>query len=282
MDTAIQTLTFLIIVLALVTVSIASAIVLRRRGAARRREVADVLPARMVPAYEALPGLVGQSIEADRPILFSTGSASLGDNSTLITLAGTAALYYITKQVSVGERSPRFLTSETSVVPLGYDILRRAYLASNEPPRSGISSVRWFPAGPTGEQSLVFAAMLAATMHSDNVSGNVFVGRFGAEIALPLFSAQRREIPSIVGSDDIIGQAVSYALADGALIGEDVFSTAGYLGEKSSERGTLLAQDALRAVLVLTLILLAANELSDGAVANLLTEALRLISEIGG
>ena len=228
------------------------------------------------PAYDVLPGLVGQSIEADRPVLFSTGESSLGDNSTIVTLAGLAAMYYITQEVSMGERSPLLLTSETSVVPLGYDMLRRAYLASDQPPRNDATSVRWFPSGPAGNRSLVFAAMLAVTMHSDNTSGNVFIGRFGAELALPLFTAQRRDVPSIVGSDDIIGQAVAYALADGALIGEDVFSAAGYLGNKSSERGALMAQDALRGIIIAAVVLLAVNELAGETLGNLLVVRARV------
>lgn len=281
MQPANETISFLAIVLAFVIVAVTGAAVSYRRKRAARRGIAeaDALPFRQIDAYAVVPRLVGQAIEADRPVLFSTGSASLGDQSTVITLAGAALMYYITQRVAISETPPLFLTSETSVVPFGYDVLRRAYLSRGTPVRSGIQSVRWFPSGPTGERSLVFAAMLTATMHSDDVAGSVFVGRFGEELALALLSSQRRSVPSIAGSSDIIGQAVAYAMADGALIGEDIFSPVGYLGEKSSEKGSLAAQDVLRVLVILTILLIAVYQLAGEQLGSLVAP---LLNPLGG
>lgn len=277
MDTAFtQTLSFLIIILAFAITALASAVTRRRRAAARKQgiEQANVAPLRDNVAYNLVPTIIGQAVEADRPILYSTGSASLGDNSTVVTLAGTALAYHVAQQATIGEQPPVFVTSETSVVPLGYDVLRRAYFSRGQRPRTQLQSVRWFPAG---DRSLVFAAILTATIHSDQPAGGVFVGRFGEELALPLLEAQRRNIPTIAGSDTILGQAVAYAMSDGPLIGEDIFSAPGYLNGGASERGALAAQDTLRAIVIVVIVVIAVNSATDGGFANMLAPLFGLL-----
>ncbi|MEO1665899.1 MAG: DUF6754 domain-containing protein [Chloroflexota bacterium] len=272
MEPATQTLTVLVIIFVFALVAIASPIVgyARRRAVRRGIDTAAVSPLKPLSAYDLIPTLVAQSIEADRPILFSTGAGALGDGSTITTLAGTGLMYYITQRVTIGATPPLFLTSDTSVIPLGYDILRRAYFSQGQRGRIGVNNVRWYPSGIVGDRSLVFAAMLTATMSSDDPAGAVFVGRFNEELALPLLDAQRRGVPSIAGSDTIIGQAVAYAMADGALIGENLYSAGGYLGEKATDRGTLGAQDALRGVVIFIIIVIAVNTASDGQLVTAL------------
>ncbi len=276
MDTATQTLTFLILVLTFAVVAVSGAVTLRRRGAARRRGVAEenILPKRVIDAYEQIPTIIGQAVEADRPVLFSTGRGALGDSSTLITLAGTAITYYITQRATVGDTPPLFLTSQTSTIPLGYDILRRAYLSRGLRPNLSVANVRWFPSGLAGDRSLVFAAMLTATISSDSPAGSVLVGRFDEELALALLSSQQAGAASIAGSDTLVGQAVAYAMADSALIGEDVYSAVGYLGQSAGERGALTAQDTLRGLLIVTIILIAIYAVAGEQVANLLAPVL--------
>jgi len=270
LDTTLQTISFLVIVLALVSVALASAVVINQRRRARRQGIAEanVLPLRAIGAYEDMPRLVGQAVEADRPILISTGASSIGDESTVVTLAALSLAYYTTRQASVGQTSPILLTNQALLVPLGADMLRRAYVASGQPVRTDMTSVRWY--GTLQEQSLVFAAMLAVTMRADDTAGAVLLGDFGSEIGLALGAAQRQSAITIAGSSDVIGQAVAYGMAENSLFGEDIFSPAGYLGGSVGERGSLLAQDFLRGVLITGIIVVAVVEVAGEQVAGLL------------
>ncbi|MEL7235650.1 MAG: hypothetical protein AAGK74_14200, partial [Chloroflexota bacterium] len=91
LEPATQTLTVLVIIFVFALVAIASPIVgyARRRAVRRGIDTAAVSPLKPLSAYDLIPTLVAQSIEADRPILFSTGAGALGDGSTITTLAGT-------------------------------------------------------------------------------------------------------------------------------------------------------------------------------------------------
>jgi hypothetical protein len=274
LDTTLQTIGFLIIVISLVIVIMSSATVIRVRRNARRHGIPadNVLPKRPITAYDELPKIVGLSIEADRPILLSTGAARIGNEATIVALAGLELMYYATERVAIGETAPVYLTSDTSVIPLAYDTLARAYHDNHLPVRSGLTNVRWYPAA---ERSLVFAAMLTVTMHSDQVTGNVLLGRFGSELGLVLGAGQRKGLHSIAGSDDIVGQAVAYVMADGPLIGEDIFSAGGYLGDRASERGGLVAQDALRVLIILGIIGVAIVEIAGDQLAVILAPLLK-------
>ena len=279
MDSTIQTIAFLIIMLALVTVALASAIIIRRRAIAKRRGIAEVniFPPREIGAYNALPQMVGLSIEAGRPLLVSTGASTIGDERTILALAALNLTYYTTKEIAISDQPPIVVTNQALIVPLASDMLKRAYLASGRQPRPRPANVRWY--GTLQKQSLVFAAMLAVTMESEHVTGSVLLGNFGAEVGLVLGAAQRKSVMTIAGSDDIVGQAVAFAMADNPLIGEDIFTPASYLGGGSSERGSLIAQDFLRGVLIAGILVIALVEVAGEQVAGALAP---LLSVFGG
>lgn len=247
----------------LVMVSLASAVAIRQRAVARRRgfSAVDVFPSRVIPAYELLPRLIGQAVEADHPILISSGGSQIGDQSTLVTLSALTLTYYTAQEMSVGETAPILVTNQLSVVPLGYDMLERAYYARNLTPRSDLSSVRWY--GTLEDKSLVFAAMMTVVMQSEKVSGTVLLGRFGKELGLVLGAAQRKGVGTIAGSDDIVGQAIAYGMADAALIGEEIFSPVGYLEDTASAQASLVTADFLRGALIVIILIIAVVQAAD-------------------
>jgi hypothetical protein len=270
MDATTQTIAFLIIILAFVSVALGAAVVINARRRARLAGIAEqnIMPLRPIDAYDALPGMIGLAVEADRPLLISTGSSNIGDEQTLFALAALTLAYYTTNEMAIGNTSPVLVTNQSLMIPLASDMLKRAYLTAGQTPRTTLASVRWY--GTLQDRSLVFTAMLTATMQADQVTGSVLLGNFGAELGLALGAAQRRNIGTISGSDNIIGQAVAYGMSDHALFGEDIFTPAGYLGNSVSERGGLLAQDFLRGVLIVGILLIALTEVAGEQVGQAL------------
>jgi hypothetical protein len=101
---------------------------------------------------------------------------------------------------------------------------------------------------------LAFAAALTATMGDDQVAGNVLVGSFGMELALILEASRRKRLASVAASDQLEGQAVAWALAEHPLIGEEMFVAGAYLGENAAQRGSVVALDTLRWVLIIGIV----------------------------
>jgi hypothetical protein len=252
-DSTTQVITTLIIVLALVVTVLVTQFIRRRK---------EAFPMRMIPAYAAIPLLIGESIEAGRPMHVSFGSAGLGGNNTALTLASAELLYQVASRNQVG--STVVSASDPSALPLGYGTLRRAY--ASRPDRLSASSVRWYPAGT---RSLAFAAALTGMMGDERVSGNVLVGSFGPELALVLEAATRKRQSSIAGSVDLDGQAVAYAMADQALIGEELFVAGAYMGDAATQRGSVVTLDVLRWLLILGILLATANAIREPVLAAL-------------
>jgi hypothetical protein len=224
-----------------------------RRGAARGK----VFSVRALPSMEAVPGLIGQSIESGRPVHVSMGSAGIGGLNTPAALASAALFYRVAERTATGSVAPLLTMSEAAALPLAYGTLRRAYAARGRIDRYELRSVRWFPGG---DRSLAFAAGLTIMAGNEQVSGSLLTGSYGSELALILFSAQRRRHITIAGSDQLAGAAVAYAMADHALLGEEIYAAPAYLSAAApagdaAQRASLLTADTLRWLLIAGLLL---------------------------
>jgi hypothetical protein len=251
-----QFVSIIIILLALATNLILTQTIRRRRSA---------VPLRPVRAFEMLPLMVGEAIEADRPLHLSLGHVGLGGDDTVLTLAAAELAYQAARRAAIGATAPIVTVSHPSALPLAQDTLRRAYFTRDRlVPYSG-SRARWYP---SNSQTLAFAAALTATMGDARAAGNILAGRFGPELALVLEHAQRRRIPTIATSASLDGQAVAYVMADFPLIGEEVFAAGGYLGESAGQTATVATIDVLRGLLILGILLPAINALTDGALLD--------------
>ncbi len=224
----------------------------------RRRR--NLYALRDIPAYRAIPMAVGEAIEANRPVHVSFGSAGLGGNNTLLTLASAELFYQVAERAAIGGIPPVLTVSNTTALPLGQDTLRRAYQSRGLIGNFRHGSTRWYPAG---ERSLAFAAALTATLGDDRVSSNILAGSFGPELALVAEASVRRDRSLIATSDQLAGQAVAYVFSDQPLIGEEIFTAGAYLGKSASQTAGLVTQDVLRWLLVLAILLPTAIAVGD-------------------
>jgi hypothetical protein len=257
-----QFISILIILLALATYLILTQTIRRRR---------TPVPLRPVPAYTMLPLMVGEAIEADRPVQASFGHTGLGGTNTVLTLAAAELFYQLAQRTATGDFAPIVTMSDPSTLPLAYGTLRRAYASRDRMDRYQGGAIRWYP---SGSQTLAFAAALTATTFDERVSSSVFAGSFGPELALILDATNRRGGPSIAHSAALDGQAIAFAMSDYPLIGEQVFTAGGYLGESASQKAAIATTDVLRWLLIAGILIPAANALTHGALYD---AVLRLI-----
>lgn len=270
MDSTTQYLTIIIFVLALVITIIVTQFVRRRRSLFTLREI---------PAFQRLPSMIGEAIEQNRPVHVSLGSAGLGGESTLVTLANAELFYQVTRLAVIGTAAPIFTVGDTSALPLAQDTLRRAYASRNTVSSAPYSSARWYPGAG---HSLAFAAALTATVADDHVGANILGGSFGPELALVAEAAARRNQSIIATSDQLEGQAVARVMSDEVLIGEEVFTAGAYLGTSSTQIGSVVAADLLRLLLIFIIliptIIALGNSFFDGRFGEIIQDAIRSLS----
>lgn len=271
MDSTTQVLTILILVITMVFSIIVTQFARRRR---------DLYALREIPAYKALPLMIGQAIEANRPVQVSLANTGLGGNSTLLSLASAELAYQITYRAVIGGAQPILTVSDPSAIALAQDTLRRAYTARGMLNKYRSGSVRWYPGGV---RSLAFAAALTATLGDDDVGTSVLTGSFGPELALVAGAAARRGQNVIATSDQLEGQAVAYVMSDQPLIGEEVFTAGAYLGDSASQIGSLVTQDYLRLLLILAIFIPTAIGVGDAILQGRFSFAItRIITFLQG
>jgi hypothetical protein len=259
LDTATGIITIIILLLAFVVSVVATQVVRARR---------DAVILRHIPAYARMPALVSESIESDRPVHFSFGSAVAGGATTPLLLANAEGFSLLAQRAVVGIRTPLMTTSEVATLPLAYDILRRAYRRRQRLDQFNVGAVQWYP---EGSRSLAFAAAVSTVASDYRVGAHFLTGSFGIELALMMDAAERRNQPVIAASDQIDGQAIAYALSDETIIGEEMFASGAYLGGGAAQTGGIVALDVLRVFLILALVIMTADQLMGG---TLLTQLL--------
>jgi Domain of unknown function (DUF6754) len=270
-DSTTQVLTVIILLLTMAISIIITQFVRRRR---------DLYTLRDIAPYRAIPMIVGEAVEANRPVHVSLGSAGLGGGSTILALASAELFYQIAGRASIGSAPPILTVSDTSAVPLGQDTLRRAYASRGLLNRYPVESVRWYPGGG---RSLSFAAALTGTLGDDQVSSSVLAGSFGPELALIGEAAARRDQGFVAMSDQLEGQAIAYAMSDQPLIGEEAFVAGGYLGRSPSHIASIVTLDVIRWVLIIAISIPAAIAVGDAVLNGRFSLAItRLISFLQG
>jgi hypothetical protein len=260
-DTQIRLLTILVILLAFAATALAIQFARRRR---------DAFPLIAMPAYDALPLTIGTTIESGRPALVALGGDGLGGIATPLALANAEFAYQAARRAAIGANTPVITTNNATMIPLAHGTLRRAYESRGRINRLNWSQgVQWYG---SGQRSLAYAAILTGVMSTERTGGSLFAGTFGAELALPLLTSARNRTISIAAPTDIEGQAVAYAMADHALLGDGLFVAGAYLDDSKSQLGGVVAQTVLRYTVIICLIVPAivviGDSLTDGAISR--------------
>jgi hypothetical protein len=133
---------------------------------------------------------------------------------------------------------------------LSQDTLQSTY-------RSLATEQRYDPSNArlSGLTPLAYAAGAMPVIHDEQVSANIFAGHFGTEIALLTEAGERSRSLTVAGTDSIHAQAVLYVTADEPLLGEEFYAAGAYLGAGPAHLASLRAQDIMRWVLIVAIIL---------------------------
>jgi hypothetical protein len=213
---------------------------------------------RAIPAYATLPDLAADAVESDKRVHFSLGSSALGDPSTVSALAAAEVVYRMSERLAIGRHMPLVTLSNPVSLPLAQDTLRRAYEYRQNMAHYRVTSAVWYP---QGTRSLAFAAGAASLAADADVTSHVLLGQFHYELALIGSGAIRHDQDVIAHSDRVEGQAIAFAYADQVLLGEELYVGPAYLNGTALEKGSVFAQDVLRWLVILGIVVVALQAL---------------------
>jgi hypothetical protein len=200
---------------------------------------------RSIPAFSRLYRAVGLSVEDGSRLLISLGATSLLTRYGASPLAGLELLRDATQKASVSDRPPVAVAGEATLAFLAQDTLQSGFRAAGAAELYQPTSGRL--AGMTAFSSM---AGTIPVLSDEHVSVAGLVGHFGLEAAVLADVAERAGAVMVAGSDEPAVQAALYASASEALLGEEVYAGAAYLGDRAAHVGSLAAQDVLRWLLI--------------------------------
>jgi hypothetical protein len=211
------------------------------------------MPLRRVPGIDGLQKAVSQAVESGRGAHISYGAAGLPESSTLSALASAEMSYQVAVRAALADSLTRITMSNPVILGVAQDRLRRAYRLRGSLDRYRGTLARWYPGSGL---SLAFAAGVSTLMIEEDLAANALLGRFGTEMILLGEVAMRYDRNLVAHSDQIEGQAVAYVVSANTLFGEELYAGPAYFERRPVFVGGVLAQDVIRLILVISLILL--------------------------
>jgi hypothetical protein len=205
---------------------------------------------RSIPAFAALGELMDRAVESGRSLHISLGVKGIGGKDTATTLAGLTMLEHMADQGAAGDVQPMVTVADPTLLPLAQDVLRRAYSRRGRAERYDPTRVRLVAPEPTA-----YATGVMDVLEHEELAGNVLVGAFGDEYLLMGETAARKGLSQIAGAADPQALPFIFTTADETLVGEEIYAASAYLYSLPEHIGSLLAQDWMRALIALIILI---------------------------
>jgi hypothetical protein len=208
---------------------------------------------REIPAFGRLRRAIGLAVEAGNRLHLSLGRGDLISTHSAVAFVGLSVLDRIARSTVSSDRPPVATSGESMLAVLSQETLRSAtkFMGADFDPSRGQLTAAPF----------AYAAGSVALIHDEEIGANLLLGSFGDEVALITEAGDRSESLTLAGTDNLAGQAVLFATAQEPLIGEETYAGGAYMGAGGMHLASLVAQDILRWVIILALLVGAALKL---------------------
>lgn len=202
---------------------------------------------RRISGIEAFTEAVGRATEMGKPVHMTDYSTDLGHDSTF---AYWSFLAYIAKMCA--SYDTRFIVSDANylVNVVNQEIVKQAYLEAGKPDAFNADDVRFI----AGSQ-FAWAMGVAGFIGREKPAAQFLVGYFYAE------SLILAEAGNLVGAIQVAAASSPaqipffVAACDYTLIGEELYAGAAYISKDPVITGTVVAQDLMRFVLYVIILL---------------------------
>jgi hypothetical protein len=204
---------------------------------------------RPMKEFDALRNAVERSVEAGERVHLSLGTGSLIGAESAPGLAGLALLNQVASATRMSDKPVVVTAGDGAMAILAQDSLRSAYQRAGETRRYEATAGRVLGLTPFS-----YTVGLPTVLETEQVSVHLLLGSFGTEGALAAHFGERQQVFVLGGTDDVPSQALLFTTAKNQLIGEEIFATGAYLSVGPMYRASLHAQDLLRALIVVAVL----------------------------
>ena len=211
---------------------------------------------RRLRAWTSLNRAVDDAAGSGERLHLALGAGNLLHPEGAAGLTGLAVLRRLAARTARSRNATVATSGDAALHLLAVDSLRAGYGDAGvqevfQPGTGRLAGIGAFP----------YAAGALPMLMDENVSIAVLAGRFGPEAALLSEAAERSDALVVGATDDLTGQAVTFASASESAIGEELFAAGAYLGQGPWHTASLTLQDILRWLVILFLLAGAAARL---------------------
>lgn len=203
---------------------------------------------RPIRAYTRLKQLVSQAAESGQPVHTGMGSGLIGGESTPDALMGLTAFDYTARYASGANQPVLGTAGDATILASAQGSLRQARTEAGFPELFQGRQMNFF-----GPDPFAYAAGVRDALRQSPHQSSVVIGQFGSEGLWIVESTQQQDLPQIGGASSPASAALLFLSQDDTAIGEELYGAGAYL-HRPSHSGSLAAQDVLRAVIVVAII----------------------------
>lgn len=206
---------------------------------------------RPLAGFGALRGLSARAAESGQALHVSLGVSGISGEDTAATLASLTVLDYLAEQGATFDSPPIVTVADPTLLPAAQDVLRHAHARQGDVESYDPKQVRLISPDPTA-----YAAGVMDVLGHEPLAANIMIGNFGDEYLLMGEVGTQKGISQIGGATNPQTLPLVFASADQVLIGEEIFAGGAYLASLPAHIGSLVAQDVMRLLGVVAIVLL--------------------------
>jgi len=202
---------------------------------------------RPIAGIQEIDNAIGRATEMGRPILFVPGLSGISD---VATLAGLAILSRVSKKAAEYDTRILVPVRDFIVLPIAQEIVKEAHYEAGRPDTYDKNSVFFIT-----QAQFAFVSGVNGIMIREKTATNFYMGMFWAESLLMTETGSMTGAIQIAGTDAVNQLPFFITTCDYTLIGEELYAASAYLSKQPLILGTLKAQDYMKLLIVITVII---------------------------
>ena len=202
---------------------------------------------RSIPGLKAIEEAVGRSTEMGKPILFVPG---IMDMNEVETVAGVVVLGHVANMTARYETELDVPVARAIVMQAARQVSKEAYLTQGRPELYNEDMVHYIT-----DDQFAYAAAVNGIMQRDEPAACLYMGKFFAESLLFAETGNSIGAIQIAGTGSQTQIPFFVTACDYTLMGEEFFAASAYLSQESDLIAGVTAQDVIKIILVLIILL---------------------------
>ena len=213
----------------------------------KARNHAEDIYVRPIAGMDAVDEAVGRATEMGRPILYVLG---LGTAATISTIASYAILSRVARKVAQYQSRLIVPNYDPIVMAVAQETVRQAYMDAGRPDLYNEKDIFFVT-----HAQFAYVAAVNGIMLREKTATNFYLGKFYAESLILAETGNLAGSIQIAGTDEASQLPFFVTACDYTLIGEELYAASAYLAREPLLLGALKAQDVLKGLAMLWLLL---------------------------